>query len=135
MAMEPQQASLMTTINETRLPSTPWPFWICISISLKGKQKWWWRTLLLKVIWLYRKKRSELFCDTFFLLRLLTSKMFFEVKPKAMLFSSQNIVLTLKWNKFFRLHYQNISWMLTSFESEVVVEAAWVSKPKFINQG
>ena len=33
MAMEPQQASLMSKIDRTRLPSTPWPFWTCISTS------------------------------------------------------------------------------------------------------
>ena len=31
MTMEPQQASPMSKIDETRLPSTPWPFWTCIS--------------------------------------------------------------------------------------------------------
>ena len=28
MAREPQQASPMSKMNETKLPSTPWPFWI-----------------------------------------------------------------------------------------------------------
>ena len=33
--MEPQQASLMSKIDGTRLPSTPLPFWTCISTSDK----------------------------------------------------------------------------------------------------
>ena len=32
MAREPQQASPMSKMNETKLPSTPWPFWTCIHI-------------------------------------------------------------------------------------------------------
>ena len=35
MAMEPQQASPMSKMDETRLPSTLWPFWTCISTSGK----------------------------------------------------------------------------------------------------
>ena len=52
MAMNPQQASLMSKMDGTRLPSTFWSFWT------SGKKKWWWRTLLLKVIWLYVFSRS-----------------------------------------------------------------------------
>ena len=37
MAMEPQQASPMSKMDGNRLPSTPWLFWTCISIS--GKEK------------------------------------------------------------------------------------------------
>ena len=35
MAMEPQQASPMSDMDGARLPSTPWPFWTCISTSGK----------------------------------------------------------------------------------------------------
>ena len=35
MAMEPQQASVMSK-NGTRLTSTHWPFWSCISTSGKN---------------------------------------------------------------------------------------------------
>ena len=37
MAMKPQQASPMYKMDGTRLPSTPLPFWTCISTS--GKKK------------------------------------------------------------------------------------------------
>ena len=35
MAMEPQQAIPIPKMDGTRLPSTPWPFWTCISTSGK----------------------------------------------------------------------------------------------------
>jgi hypothetical protein len=35
MAMEPKQASPMSKMDGTRLPSTPWPFWTCIFTSGK----------------------------------------------------------------------------------------------------
>ena len=35
MATVPQQASPMTKMDDSRLPSTPWPFWTCISTSGK----------------------------------------------------------------------------------------------------
>ena len=35
MAMEPQQASLMSKMDGTMLPSTHWTFWTCISTSGK----------------------------------------------------------------------------------------------------
>ena len=35
--MEPQQASPMSKMDGTRLPSTPWPFWTFIFTSGKVK--------------------------------------------------------------------------------------------------
>ena len=37
MAMEPQQAGSMSKMDGTRLLSTPWPFWTCISTSSIAK--------------------------------------------------------------------------------------------------
>jgi len=54
MAMEPQQAISMSEMDGTRLaklPSTPLPFWTCISTSGKVKIMMKIRTLLLKVTW------------------------------------------------------------------------------------
>ena len=35
MIMEPQKGRAMSKMDGTRLPSTPWPFWTCISTSGK----------------------------------------------------------------------------------------------------
>ena len=35
MAVEPKQPSPMSKMDGSRLPSTPWPFWTCISTSGK----------------------------------------------------------------------------------------------------
>ena len=49
----------------TSLLSTPLPFWTCI-ITL-GKEKWWRRLLLLKIIWLYWPQKFFLITKQFFL--------------------------------------------------------------------
>ena len=51
MAMEPYQASLMSKMDRTRLPSTPWTFWICISTS-GTELKMMMKNVASKVIWL-----------------------------------------------------------------------------------
>ena len=47
----------MSKMDETRLLSTPWPFWTC----KLSKWKYWWKTLFLKVIWLYDYSYKILF--------------------------------------------------------------------------
>ena len=40
-------------MHGTSLLSTPWLFLTCIFTS--GKYEWWWKTLLLEIIWLHQK--------------------------------------------------------------------------------
>ena len=37
LAMEPQRASPMPKMDETRLPSTPWPFWMYVYLLQVSK--------------------------------------------------------------------------------------------------
>ena len=51
MTMEPQQASPMSKMDGTKLPSTPWPFWTCIFTSSTYVKMTFWR-IFLGIFWM-----------------------------------------------------------------------------------
>ena len=61
-----RQDSSMHLRHWNSMLSTPLPFWTCIFAP--GTKNWWWKTLLLRIIWLYEVISSDsylFFCAIF----------------------------------------------------------------------